>query len=50
MSDELAAVQDRTFAGATSATVASYPPERRLSGPERAGQGVQAARQGKRVR
>lgn len=31
MSDELADVQDRTFAGATSVTVASYPPERRLS-------------------
>ena len=31
MSEELAAVQEQTFAGATSATAASYPPERRLS-------------------
>jgi hypothetical protein len=31
MSEELAAVQERTFAGATRATVGSYPPERRLS-------------------
>ena len=31
MSEELAAVQERTFACATSATAASYPPERRLS-------------------
>jgi hypothetical protein len=31
MSEELAAVQEQTFAGATSATAASYPSERRLS-------------------
>jgi hypothetical protein len=31
MSEELAAVQERTFAGATRATASSYPPERRLS-------------------
>ena len=31
MSEELAAVQERTFAIATRATVSSYPPERRLS-------------------
>lgn len=30
MSEELAAVQERTFASATSATAASYPTERRL--------------------
>jgi predicted pyridoxine 5'-phosphate oxidase superfamily flavin-nucleotide-binding protein len=30
MSDELGAVQERTFAGATRATADSYPPERRL--------------------
>ena len=31
MSEELAALQEQTFAGATSATAASYPAERRLS-------------------
>jgi hypothetical protein len=31
MSEELAAVQDQTFARATAATAASFPPERRLS-------------------
>jgi predicted pyridoxine 5'-phosphate oxidase superfamily flavin-nucleotide-binding protein len=31
MNEELAAVQERTFAGATRATADSYPPERRLS-------------------
>jgi hypothetical protein len=31
MSEELAAIQERTFAGATRATAGSYPPERRLS-------------------
>jgi hypothetical protein len=31
MSDELGAVQDQTFAGATRATAQSYPPGRRLS-------------------
>jgi hypothetical protein len=31
MSEELAAVQEQTFAGATTATAGSYPPERRLS-------------------
>jgi len=31
MSEELAAVQEQTFAGATTATVGSWPPERRLS-------------------
>jgi hypothetical protein len=31
MSEELAAVQERTFAAATRATASSYPPERRLS-------------------
>ena len=31
MSEELAAVQEQTFASATIATVASYPAERRLS-------------------
>jgi hypothetical protein len=31
MNEELAAVQERTFAGATRATASSYPPERRLS-------------------
>jgi len=30
MSEELGAVQERTFADATEATAASYPPERRL--------------------
>jgi hypothetical protein len=34
MSEELAAVQERTFAGATRATAGSYPPERRLSAGE----------------
>ena len=32
MSKALAALQDRSFARATVATVGSYPPERRLSG------------------
>lgn len=32
MSDELAALQDRSFARAAAATASSYPPERRLSG------------------
>jgi hypothetical protein len=31
MSEQLAALQDRTFARATAATATSYPPERRLS-------------------
>ena len=31
MSEELAALQEQTFAGATRATAGSYPPERRLS-------------------
>jgi hypothetical protein len=31
MSEELAAVQERTFASATKATAGSYPPGRRLS-------------------
>lgn len=31
MSEELAAIQEQTFAGATKATAGSYPPERRLS-------------------
>ncbi len=31
MSEELAALQEHTFAGATRATAGSYPPERRLS-------------------
>jgi hypothetical protein len=31
MSEELAALQEQTFAGATGATAGSYPPERRLS-------------------
>lgn len=31
MGDELDAVQEQTFAGATRATAESYPPERRLS-------------------
>src|ERR1039457_6130543 len=30
MSEELGAVQEQTFAGATGATADSYPPERRL--------------------
>jgi hypothetical protein len=37
MSEELAAVQERTFAGATRATAASYPPERRLSADQLVG-------------
>jgi len=32
MSEELAALQEQTFARATVATAGSYPPERRLSG------------------
>jgi hypothetical protein len=32
MSELLGALQDRTFARATAATAASYPPERRLDG------------------
>src|ERR1700685_2541932 len=31
MSEELGALQDQTFAAATSATTGSFPPERRLS-------------------
>jgi nitroimidazol reductase NimA-like FMN-containing flavoprotein (pyridoxamine 5'-phosphate oxidase superfamily) len=31
MSDALAALQERTFAGATQTTARSYPPERRLT-------------------
>lgn len=34
MSEALAALQDRSFARATVATVGSYPPERRLSGQQ----------------
>jgi Pyridoxamine 5'-phosphate oxidase len=37
MSEELAAVQEQTFAGATRATAGSYPPERRLSARQLAG-------------
>ena len=37
MSEALAALQDRSFARATSTTVGSYPPERRLAGPQLAG-------------
>lgn len=37
MSEDLAAVQERTFAGATRATASSYPPERRLSAQQLAG-------------
>jgi nitroimidazol reductase NimA-like FMN-containing flavoprotein (pyridoxamine 5'-phosphate oxidase superfamily) len=33
MNSALDAVQERTFAAATSTTAAAYPPERRLSGP-----------------
>jgi general stress protein 26 len=33
VSSALDAVQDRTFAAATSTTAAAYPPDRRLSGP-----------------
>lgn len=34
MSDELAAIQEQTFATATKATADSYPPERRPAGHE----------------
>lgn len=34
MSEPLDALQDRTFARATAATVSSYPPEQRLSGAQ----------------
>jgi hypothetical protein len=34
MSEALAALQDRSFARATSTTAGSYPPERRLAGPQ----------------
>jgi predicted pyridoxine 5'-phosphate oxidase superfamily flavin-nucleotide-binding protein len=34
MTEDLGAVQDRTFATATAATAASYPPERRLPAGE----------------
>ena len=34
MSEALAALQDQSFARATSTTAASYPPERRLAGPQ----------------
>jgi hypothetical protein len=34
MTDDLGAAQQRTFATATAATRASYPPERRLSGSQ----------------
>jgi len=37
MSEALAALQDQSFARATSTTAASYPPERRLAGPQLAG-------------
>ena len=37
MSETLAALQDRTFARATAATAGSYPPDRRLTGPQLAG-------------
>jgi hypothetical protein len=37
MSQELAVVQEQTFAGATRATAGSYPPERRLSAGQLAG-------------
>ena len=37
MSEALAALQDRSFARATSTTAGSYPPERRLTGPQLAG-------------
>jgi hypothetical protein len=37
MSEELAAVQEQTFAGATRATAGSYPPEHRLSARQLAG-------------
>ena len=37
MSEELAAIQEQTFAGATRATAGSYPPERRLSAGQLAG-------------
>jgi Pyridoxamine 5'-phosphate oxidase len=33
MSEALAALQDQSFARATTATASSYPPERRLDGP-----------------
>ena len=37
MSEALATLQDQSFARATSTTVGSYPPERRLAGPQLAG-------------
>ncbi len=37
MSEALGALQDQSFARATTATVSSYPPERRLSGRQLAG-------------
>jgi predicted pyridoxine 5'-phosphate oxidase superfamily flavin-nucleotide-binding protein len=37
MSDDLAALQDQTFARATAATADSFPPQRRLTGAQLAG-------------
>jgi len=37
VNEALAALQDLSFARATSTTVSSYPPERRLAGPQFAG-------------
>jgi hypothetical protein len=37
MSEELAAIQEQTFAGATRVTARAYPPERRLSANQLAG-------------